>query len=126
MSLSAQGPCLWWSYPAHLHVRRASVTGNVGFRNDDCYIGLPFGGLRLGIEVVDATHVRAWLHELDLGLVDTLPVVDPACFELPLRKPRPSKKLVPTRGRGACSAQTPSSSAHDVTSSTNNHQESLT
>jgi putative transposase len=91
-------PAKPFAYPPHLHVRRASVTGNVRFRNDDCYIGAPFGGLRVGIEVIDAMRVRAWLHELDLGLVDTLPVVDEAFFEapLPVRKPRPCKKPMPT------------------------------
>jgi transposase InsO family protein len=114
-------------YPAHMHVRRVSIGGNVRFRNDDCFLGAPFGGLRVGIEVVDAMHVRAWLHELDLGLVDTLPVVDEAFFEAPLlvRKPRPCKKPMPTRGPGAGFAQTSPSPACAVTSLTNTPQESL-
>jgi putative transposase len=113
-------------YPAHFHVRTATVSGNVRFRNDDCFVGVPFRGLRIGIEVVDAMHVRAWLHELDLGLVDTLPVVDDACFELslPSRKPRACKTAVPKRGRGAGSAQSSSSPAAAVPSSRINIQES--
>jgi putative transposase len=115
-------------YPVHMHVRRVTAGGNVRFRNDDCFIGAPFRGLRLGIEVVDALHVRAWLHELDLGLVDTLPVVDDACFEssLPSRKSRACKNPVPTRGRGVGSAPTLLSPPCAVTSSTNTHQESNT
>ena len=114
-------------YPPHLHVRRATSGGNVRFRNDDCFIGQPFRGLRIGLEVVDAMHVRAWLHEIDLGLVDTLPIVDDACFELPLpsRKPRPSKKPSPTRRPRTAPAQNSPSLACAVTSSTNNDQESL-
>jgi hypothetical protein len=73
-------------------------------------------------------RVRAWLHELDLGLVDTLPVVDEAFFEapLPVRKPRPCKKPMPTRGPGASSTLTSQSHPPAVPSSTNNDLESRT
>jgi len=110
-----------FAYPSHMHVRRVTVSGNARFRNDDCFIGVAFRGLRIGIEVVDEMHVRAWLHELDLGLVDTLPVVDDGCFELalPSRKPRVHHKR---RQRPAGST----SLAHAVTSSTNDNQESPT
>jgi transposase InsO family protein len=110
-----------FAYPAHMHVRRVTTSGNARFRNDDCFIGVAFRGLRIGIEVVDAMHVRAWLHELDLGLVDTLPVVDDGCFEfaLPSRKPRVNQKH---RQRPAAST----SLGHAVASSTNDNQESTT
>ncbi len=70
-----------FAYDKRFYVRRVSSTGYFRFRGDSCALGVPFAGLDVGIEVVDAMHVRAWLHELDLGLVETLPAVDPACFE---------------------------------------------
>lgn len=110
-----------FAYPSHMHVRRVTAHGNARFRNDDCFIGVALRGLRVGIEVVDAMHVRAWLHELDLGLVDTLPVVDDACFELalPSRKPRVHQKRRPPPARST-------SPGHALPSSTNDNQESTT
>jgi putative transposase len=104
-------------YPPHMHSRQVTAGGTFRFRNDDCFLGLPFRGLRVGIEVVDAMHVRAWLHDVDLGLVDTLPVVDDACFEagLSTRKERASstpRTTSPEKGRTA----TASSPASAVTS----------
>jgi transposase InsO family protein len=90
-----------FAYPPHMHVRCVNGRGNVRFRNDDCFIGTSFQKVRIGIEVVDDMHVRAWLHELDLGLVDTLPVVDDACFEPPpVRTSRPSRQTVPKERQG--------------------------
>jgi hypothetical protein len=45
------------------------------------YVGHAFTGLSIGLEVLDALRVRLWLHDLDLGIVKTLPSVDSACFE---------------------------------------------
>jgi putative transposase len=119
-------PAKPFAYPPHLHVRQATAGGNVRFRNDDCFIGVPFRGLRIGLEVVDAMHVRAWLHELDLGLVDTLPVVDDGCFELtlPSRKPRAPQKPPPTRRPPAASSDGSTSQVLALASSTNNNQQS--
>ncbi|MGH7296296.1 MAG: integrase core domain-containing protein [Polyangiaceae bacterium] len=102
-----------FAYPPHLHVRRVDARGEFRFRNDRCFLGSSFRGLRVGLEVVDAMRVRAWLHELDLGLVDTLPVADDACFDLPVpaRNATACKNIVPSRRRGAGSAQSLSSPA---------------
>lgn len=68
-------------YPAHYFVRRVYPNGEFRFRNDDLQLGESFAGQEVGIEVVDAMRVRAWFRDVDLGLVDTLPEVDVACFE---------------------------------------------
>ena len=75
-----------YRYHKGFYVRRVSVDGQISFRGDLCHVGAAFRGLELGIQVVDALRVRAWLCDVDLGLVETLPVVDPSCFESPRSK----------------------------------------
>jgi putative transposase len=72
-----------YGYPKGFFVRRVTADGTIAFRGDSCRIGLAFRGLELGVQVVDALRVRVWLCDVDLGLVETLPAVDPACFESP-------------------------------------------
>jgi hypothetical protein len=52
-----------------------------------------FAGLSTRLEVLDALRVRLWLHDLDLGIlnlgiVETLPSVDSACFEQSVARKR--------------------------------------
>jgi len=78
-----------YAYPKHFYVGRVTASGVLNFRGDPCRVGAPFGGLQVGIEVLDALRVRIWLHDVDLGIVETLPGVEDACFELPtVRRPR--------------------------------------
>jgi hypothetical protein len=77
-----------YEYPARFYVHRVTANGFVRFRHDDCWLGKPFAELEVGLEVVDALRVRAWLHDLDLGLLDTLPAVDDACFDQPVARKR--------------------------------------
>jgi putative transposase len=70
-----------YKYSSRFYVRRINSNGLCSFRHDTFALGRPFAGLEVGIEVLDALRVRAWLHELDLGIIETLPAVDPACFE---------------------------------------------
>jgi putative transposase len=82
-----------YAYPKHFYVGRVGAGGILHFRGDKCRVGAPFKGLRVGVEVIDALRVRLWLHDVDLGVIETLPAVDDACFEQPpLRRPRRSKK----------------------------------
>jgi putative transposase len=77
-----------YEYPTRFFLRRVTRSGLFRFRGDNCTLGLPFAGLDVGIEVIDAMRVRAWLHDVDLGIVETLPAVDRACFELPAPRKR--------------------------------------
>lgn len=70
-----------YEYPKHFYVLRVNTNGYVRFRHDDCAVGKAFVGLDVGVEVVDSMRVRFWLHELDLGLFETIPAVDTICFE---------------------------------------------
>ena len=72
-----------YEYPKRFYVARVDSNGIVRFRRDYCRVGIPFAGLDIGIEVIDARRVRFWLHEIDLGLFETIPAVDDACFEQP-------------------------------------------
>lgn len=70
-----------FEYPKRFYVARVDIEGCVRFRHDSCRVGTPFVGLEIGIEVIDARQVRFWLHDIDLGLFETIPAVDDACFE---------------------------------------------
>lgn len=80
-----------YDYPAHFYVRRANRRGAVRFRKDDCLVGKALVGLDLALEVLDALRVRVWLHDLDLGIVETLPAVDAVCFEPPSSRKRSTR-----------------------------------
>jgi putative transposase len=80
-----------FDYPKRLYVARVNRQGRVRFRHDDCTVGLAFAGLDIGIEVIDAMHVRFWLHDLDLGAFETIPNVDRAVFEQ-RGAPKPSRR----------------------------------
>jgi transposase InsO family protein len=77
-----------FNYSEHFYVRRIDINGNFRFRNDRCYLGPAFVGLEVGVEIIDAMRVRAWLRDVDLGIVETLPAVDSTCFEPMLPRAR--------------------------------------
>jgi putative transposase len=81
-----------YAYPRHFIVRRVSAGGGIHLGGDCSRLGLPFVGLSIGLELVDPFHVRAWLHDIDLGLVDTVPLVGRAYFESPGRLPKRARK----------------------------------
>jgi putative transposase len=81
-----------YEYPKRFYVGRVNRNGSVRFRHDDCTVGRPFAGLEVGIEVVDAMRIRFWLHDLNLGLFETIPAVDTACFEQRVARKRADKR----------------------------------
>jgi putative transposase len=101
-----------YAYPKHFYVGRVGAGGLLYFRGDKCPVGAPFKGLHIGVEVIDALRLRLWLHDVDLGVIETLPAVDDACFEQPtLGRPRRSKTHpAPPRSRAApaSSSESPS------------------
>jgi len=70
-----------YAYPSHMQARRVGSHGQVFLCGETSRLGSAFAGLWIGVERVDAFHVRAWLHELDLGLLDITPQLAPAYFE---------------------------------------------
>ena len=91
-------PLVTYAYPRHFYVRAVSKGGSVFFRGDKVPVGLAFAGLRIAIEVIDALRVRLWLHNVDLGVIETLPGVDDSCFEGAARRPR---RMQQPRANGA-------------------------
>jgi transposase InsO family protein len=75
-----------YRYPKRFYVARANGVGYVRFRHDDCLVGRSYAGLDIGIEIIDARRLRFWLHDIDLGLFETIPAVDSACYEQPSLK----------------------------------------
>lgn len=79
-----------YAYPRHFVVRKVRPNGYVNFGRESYPLGTSFAALSVGIEPVDSMHVRLWLHELDLGLIEIVPEVAPAYFEAPTW---PSRRL---------------------------------
>jgi transposase InsO family protein len=82
-----------YSYPKHFYVRRVARCGTLYFRGDGGRLGQAFAGHHVGIEILDAMRIRVWLHEVDLGVLETLPAVDEACFEPPAPRRRRRQQL---------------------------------
>lgn len=70
-------------YHTYMYPRPVTKDGDVSFRGDRFYVGTAFGGLEVGLELVDALHVRVWFRDVDLGLIETLPEVDVSNFGWP-------------------------------------------
>jgi len=82
-----------YRYGAGLYVRRVSRSGHFRIRNDTVFVGNVFAEHYIGVELVDARHVRAWFRDVDLGLIETAPDVDDSCFET---MPRPAALTLAT------------------------------
>jgi putative transposase len=104
-----RGACKAYTYPKHFYVRRVGSTGCLRFRGDSVAAGSPFRGLSLGIEIIDAVHVRLWLHDVDLGVLETMPAVDDACFATTMvRRPRRPSSTPPLPTASAPAPASPS------------------
>jgi putative transposase len=102
-----------YAYPAHFYTGKVNGCGNLAFRGDPCRVGEPLAGHDVGIEVIDALHFRLWLHDLDLGIVETLPGVDDSCFEGPglargRRRASTTRKKKPSEATPAANPTPPS------------------
>jgi putative transposase len=80
-----------FAYPAHLHVVRVYSGGRFAWRGANYPLGRPFVGMKVGIEVVDPLHVRAWFRDVDLGLIEVVPDVSPGTYEQASLARRPKR-----------------------------------
>lgn len=71
-----------YTYPRHFTLRRVAA-GNFALDGESYFLGTAFAGLRIGLELVDRFHVRAWLHDVDLGVLEIAPAVSAAHLEIP-------------------------------------------
>ena len=62
-----------YAYPPHVEVRHVKSSGHISFRSYAYFVSVALIGHELGIEEVDAIHVRLWYRELDLGLMEVEP-----------------------------------------------------
>lgn len=62
-------------------MRSVHSDGHGSFRNDRVFVGEAVECHEIGLEVLDAMHVRAWFRDVDLGILVTLPDVDVSCFD---------------------------------------------
>ena len=71
-----------FAYPPHLIVRRVGRNGAFKLGAERYFLSTALRGHNVGIELVDALHVRAWFNEIDLGLVEIVPDVTLRTFDL--------------------------------------------
>jgi putative transposase len=96
-----RAPLAGFTYPEHFYARLADKSGHIAFRGDRIPVGAAFAGLTLGIQTANATHVRLWLHDVDLGLAETLPAVDDEYFLPPPATRQRTKNMRPTKAKSA-------------------------
>jgi putative transposase len=70
-----------FEYPAHMTIVRVHNAGTFAWCGHGYNLGVPFAGMNVGIEHVDALHLRIWFRDIDLGLVDVVPAVNDRTYE---------------------------------------------
>jgi putative transposase len=68
-------------YPPALSVVRVHRTGTFRWCGAHYFLGLPPAGQCVGIEPIDLLHVRVWLRDIDLGIVEVEPAANDAAYE---------------------------------------------
>lgn len=81
-----------FAYPRTMTVVRVHSAGSFAWCGVNYFLGVPLGGLKVGVEAVDLLHVRIWLRDIDLGLVEVLPAVSDVAYERALPKKRRNPK----------------------------------
>ncbi len=62
-----------YRYPPHCRLHRVGRTGQVHFDSTTYFVSASLRGQTIGIEPVDALHVRLWFHHIDLGTMEIEP-----------------------------------------------------
>jgi putative transposase len=70
-----------YEYPAHFLVVKLGKAGRFYVHRAQYFLSASLAGHRVAFEPVDAFHVRAWFHDLDLGLIEIAPDIDDLAFE---------------------------------------------
>jgi hypothetical protein len=96
-------------YPKRFYVRCVDLHGQITIRGDSCTVGQAFAHLNVGVEPIDAMTVRVWLCGVDLGLLETLPVVDPSCYEPTTSRHRKRVGIVGSRTTSSAQSSRPPS-----------------
>lgn len=82
-------------YPGQFRVRRVSKNGRISIGDETYFVSQSLTGFEVGIEQVDSMHVRAWFHNVDLGLIEIVPEVDSRHCAIAAQRARPTS----TKGR---------------------------
>ncbi len=73
-------PSPTFGYPPSMQVLVVYPDGAVRINGQRCHLSLPLGGHTIGVEPVDALHVRVWFRDVDLGVVELAPDVGDDVF----------------------------------------------
>jgi putative transposase len=73
-------PNLPQSYPSNFREVAIYPNGNFKLGRETYFVSTSLGGHRIGLEPVDAIHVRAWFFNVDLGIIEIEPQVDDTLY----------------------------------------------
>jgi putative transposase len=62
-------------YPAGWYARLVGRNGCVSLHSEQYFISVSLIGHEVGFEPIDPMHMRVWFYELDLGTIETVPVL---------------------------------------------------
>ena len=72
-----------YRYPSTMSTVRVFKNGNFRLRGDAYFLSTALAGMLIGLEPIDAIHLRVWLRDLELGVTEVAPQVSPALYAQP-------------------------------------------
>jgi putative transposase len=70
-----------YAYPRGQRVVRVQSHGFFRWCGSIYFVGTPLIGQQIGVEAIDTLHVRVWLRDIDLGIVEIEPAVSDSAYE---------------------------------------------
>ena len=64
-----------YRYPPTMRRCRVDTNGNIRWAQQPCFVSQSLCGYEVGIEFLDAFHIRLWFHDIDLGRIEIEPEV---------------------------------------------------
>jgi len=83
-----------YAYPKGLRVVRVRSRGCFTWCGSIYFLSVGLVGLHVGVESIDLLHVRVWLRDIDLGLVEIAPAVSDSAYE---QLSRPKTRRTPSK-----------------------------
>jgi transposase InsO family protein len=68
-------------YPPGWLVRCVSANGSLCLHSHQCFVSASLVGYYVGLQPIDALHLRVWFYELDLGTIEAAPTDLPIAVE---------------------------------------------
>lgn len=77
-------------YPSTISAVRVFKNGSFRLHGEAYFLSTSLAGMLVGLEPIDALHLRVWLYEVDLGVIEVAPQVRPTLYTQTLSTSRRS------------------------------------